>query len=67
MQAHENLLGIPEIMILGLLVQVGGLRVEERHQQLHKGLGQLTEKFKVELKEGAEPFSFTVPEHYLMG
>ena len=47
MQAHENLLGILEIMALGLLARVRGLRVEERHQQLYKGLGKLTEKFKV--------------------
>ena len=48
-------------MILGLLARVRGLRVEERHQQLYKGLGQLTEKFKVKLKEGTEPFLLPVP------
>ena len=39
-QAPHNLLGIPEIMVLGPLARVRGLKVEERHQQLYKGLGQ---------------------------
>ena len=46
-QSLHNLLGILEIMILGLLVRVRGLRVEEKHQKLYKRLGKLTEQFKV--------------------
>ena len=66
-QAPHNLLGVPEIMALGLLARVRGLRVEERHQKLYKGLGQLTEKFKIKLKEGAEPFSLPVPRKLPIG
>ena len=40
--APHNLLGILEIMALGLFARVRELRVEERHQQLYKGLGQFT-------------------------
>ena len=32
-QAPHNLLGIPEIMALGPLARVRGLKVDERHQQ----------------------------------
>ena len=66
-QAPHNLLGIPEIMALGLLERVRGLRVEERHQELYRGLGQLTEKFKIKLKKGAEPFSLYVPRRLPIG
>ena len=66
-QAPHNLLGIPEIMALGLLARVRGLRVEERHQELYRGLGQLTEKFKIKLKKGAEPFSLFVPRRLPIG
>ena len=66
-QAPHNLLGIPEIMALGLLARVRGLRVEERHQELYRGLGQLTEKFKIKLKKGAEPFSLSVPRRLPIG
>ena len=48
-------------MALGLLTRVRGLRVEERHHKLYKGLGQLTKKFKINLNKGAEPFLLPVP------
>ena len=66
-QAPHNLLSIPEIMALGLLARVRGLRVEERHQELYRRLGQLTEKFKIKLKKGAEPFSLSVPRRLPIG
>ena len=54
-------------MAQGLLAIVRGLRVEERHQQLYKGLGQLTEKFEIKLKKGAEPFLLPVPRKLPIG
>ena len=48
-------------MALELLAGVRGVRIEERYQQLYKGLGQLMKKIKIKLKKGADPFSLSVP------
>ena len=53
-------------MVLELLTRVRGLRVEERHNKLYKGLGQLTEKITIELNKGAEPFLLPVPKKKTM-
>ena len=58
----KPLLGRPAITALNLVALVGGLEqkeVMEKFPNLFSGLGRLQDSYRIQLKEGAQPFTLT--------
>ena len=63
---HRHLLGRPAIEALDLVIRVGSVRESTKSPVVHypnlfRGLGKLNGAYTIELKEGAKPFTMTVP------
>ena len=60
----KPLLGRPAITALNLVALVGGLEQKEvmkKFPNLFSGLGRLKDSYRIQLKEGAQPFTLTAP------